>query len=253
MRRDPDGAAARSPAHCAPMTIPPLGWLTALCALLAIAGATSVADLPWLHMAFKPAATLAIIAFAWPRGRGTPVRRRWLLAGLGMSLVGDVALMWPQGGLPGLVRFLRAHLAYLAAFTRERRLGAWPVAFVLYALVAGAVLVVLWPSVPAALRVPVAVYVVALASMAAQALVVARRAHDGTPGARRRARVLAVGGALFVLSDALLATNKFAMPLPLASLWVLSTYWAAQWCIACWLAPAGAPAPAAHMPLNRPV
>ena len=46
------------------------------------------------------------------------------------------------------------------------------------------------------------------------------------------ARSAAIGGALFVASDALLATNKFAGPLPLASLWVLASYWAAQWCIA---------------------
>jgi hypothetical protein len=33
----------------------------------------------------------------------------------------------------------------------------------------------------------------------------------------------------------LLATNRFATPLPLANLWILATYWAAQWCIASWL------------------
>ena len=33
-------------------------------------------------------------------------------------------------------------------------------------------------------------------------------------------------------SDALLATNKFAGPLPLASLWVLATYYLALWWIA---------------------
>ncbi len=37
-------------------------------------------------------------------------------------------------------------------------------------------------------------------------------------------------------SDALLASNRFAGPLPLASLWVLATYWTAQACIASWLA-----------------
>jgi hypothetical protein len=31
-----------------------------------------------------------------------------------------------------------------------------------------------------------------------------------------------------MLSDSLLATNKFAMPLPLASFWVLTSYYAAQ-------------------------
>ena len=52
-----------------------------------------------------------------------------------------------------------------------------------------------------------------------------------------RGAVLALGGALFVASDALLATNKFGAPLPLAGLWILATYWAAQWCIAAHLSP----------------
>jgi hypothetical protein len=54
-----------------------------------------------------------------------------------------------------------------------------------------------------------------------------------------RAGVLALGGAFFLASDALLATNKFAVALPAASLWILGTYWLAQWCIASWLAVSG--------------
>ena len=40
----------------------------------------------------------------------------------------------------------------------------------------------------------------------------------------------AVGRAavLFMVSDSLLAIDRFARPLPLAPLWVLATYWAAQ-------------------------
>jgi len=30
----------------------------------------------------------------------------------------------------------------------------------------------------------------------------------------------------------MLATNRFHTPLPLATLWILATYWAAQWLIA---------------------
>ena len=45
------------------------------------------------------------------------------------------------------------------------------------------------------------------------------------------------GGALFVTSDALLAVNRFMAPLPAAALWILASYWAAQWCIASWLRP----------------
>jgi alkylglycerol monooxygenase len=39
---------------------------------------------------------------------------------------------------------------------------------------------------------------------------------------------VAVGAGLFMLSDALLAINRFAQPLPMAQLWVLATYYAAQ-------------------------
>lgn len=212
-------------------------WLAAalcVCAGLTIASAPWALNQPVLNFVFKPLATLCVIAYAMQRGGedGVAARaRRWVSAGLWLSLAGDVALLWPQQGfLPGLVSFLLAHLAYLIAFTRYQRFGAWWPAFAAYALVAGLILWRLWPGVPGALQTPVIAYVLCLASMAAQAAVLWRR------GAARGG-VLAFGGALFVCSDALLATNKFAGPLPIASLWILTTYWAAQWCIASWLAP----------------
>jgi uncharacterized membrane protein YhhN len=236
-------------------------WLAAAlvaCATLAILSAPWALTMPALAFVFKPLATLCVIAYA--AGRGAPGAgaaaaaggastaggsgaaalapmasahraRRWVLAGLGLSLAGDVALLWPQEGfLPGLVSFLLAHLAYLVAFTRVQRLAAWWPAFAMYGVVAGSILWRLWPGVPPALQVPVITYVVCLASMAAQALVLWRRGEA-------RGLVLAVGGGLFVVSDAILATNKFAGPVPLSSLWILASYWAAQWCIASWLAP----------------
>lgn len=206
-----------------------LAAATAVCALLAIASAPWALAQPWMNFVFKPLATLSVIAYAAGRGHDQPALRRWVLIGLWASLAGDVALLWPQQGfLPGLVSFLLAHLAYLWAFTRLRPLAADKLPFVIYAVVAGGILALLWPGVPGPLRVPVVAYVVCLASMAAQAAVLWRA---GLP----RGAVLALGGALFVASDALLATNKFAGPLPLASLWILATYWSAQWCIASFL------------------
>ncbi len=72
------------------------------------------------------------------------------------------------------------------------------------------------------LRIAVAAYVVVIALMAAQAIgrtVVLRE---------RAAWGVAVGAGFFMLSDSLLATNRFAYPLPMAQLWVLSTYYLAQ-------------------------
>ena len=83
---------------------------------------------------------------------------------------------------------------------------------------------------PAALQLPVVAYVVCLASMAAQAGA-AWLAARGTAEALL-ARHAALGGLLFMTSDTLLAFNKFDAPLPLASLWILATYWSAQGLIA---------------------
>lgn len=205
-------------------------------ALLTILAAPWALDLPALAWVFKPLTTLLIVIHASGRGRALPNVRRPILLGLVLSLVGDVALLWPQQGfVPGLVSFLLAHLAYLWAFTRVHRLAAWWPPFAAYAVVAGGILALLWPGVPPALRVPVVAYVVCLGAMAAQAAVVAWR-ERGSPQSGRAAW-LAVGGALFVASDALLATNRFAAPLPLSGLWILATYWGAQWCIASWLPP----------------
>jgi uncharacterized membrane protein YhhN len=204
-----------------------LPWLTLASGLLALLA-------PWLGQpallfVFKPLTTVLILAYAWRRGLGM-ASRRWILAGLLASLAGDVALLWPQQGfLPGLVSFLVAHLCYLWAFTRVQRFAAWPWAFLGYGLLAGLILSRLWPGVPGALQAPVVVYVLCLSAMAAQSAVLAKL--SSTPGNR----VLALGGLLFVISDACLATNKFDGPEPLAALAVLPTYWAAQWCIASWL------------------
>lgn len=206
---------------------------TLLAAALAIASAPWALAQPWLNVVFKPLATILIIVQAWPRGRATPTLRRWVLAGLVLSLGGDVALLWPREGfLPGLICFLLAHLAYLAAFTRVQRLAARWAPFAVYAGIAAGVLAWLWPGVPGALRLPVLAYVACLGAMAAQAAVLWACAP-----ADAAARRLALGGALFLASDALLAANRFATPLPMASLWILGTYWAAQALITSWLHP----------------
>jgi uncharacterized membrane protein YhhN len=215
------------------LPLPLLAAAIVLSAALAIASAPWALDQPALNFVFKPLTTVLVIVLAWPRGQGVPRVRRWVLVGLALSLAGDVALMWPKEGfLPGLVSFLLAHLAYLAAFTRVQPLAARWAPLVFYGVLAAAVLTSLWPGVPAALRLPVLAYVACLATMAAQAAVL-WRCHPGDAAARR----LALGGALFLASDALLAINRFALPLPMASLWILATYWGAQVCIASWLPP----------------
>jgi uncharacterized membrane protein YhhN len=210
-------------------SLPALTVLSGAIAILAFIGVLPLA----LAFAFKPLTTLLVIAFAWPRGSDAPTQRRLIRIGLALSLAGDVFLLWPkQGFLPGLIAFLLAHLAYTAAFCVPVKFGAKPLVFGAYAAVAALILAQLWPGVPGALRVPVLAYVACLATMAAQAAAW-WRSRVGTAAADAPlARGAALGGLLFMASDSLLAINKFGAPLPLPSLWILLTYWAAQWCIA---------------------
>jgi len=192
----------------------------AVSAAVAILADASVGDQRGLFLIAKPLTTLLLIGYA--RQRAAP---QAIMLGLLLSLGGDVALMFEGGGFTaGLACFLAAHLAYLWAFTRGHRLGAWWPPFTVYAAVATVMLVQLWPGLPADLRGPVVVYVAALATMAAQAAGVSRLA--------------ALGGLLFVASDAALAWNRFHTPLPAVALWVLPAYWTAQALIAASLAPA---------------
>jgi uncharacterized membrane protein YhhN len=205
-----------------------LRWATtiAVVAALAILGGLD-AELRGLHYLCKPLATLLIMAMVLTSGSGDVRYRRALLAGLLLSTLGDVFLMLtprPQGPdwfVLGLASFLCAHVAYLLAFCGRVRLLAkwWP--FAAYAVLSGAVLTVLWPNLPTPLRIPVVVYVVLLATMAAQAAAIWSQ--------RDRASVLAaLGGAFFVVSDATLAFDRFVAPFPVAIAVVLVTYWTAQ-------------------------
>jgi alkylglycerol monooxygenase len=195
----------------------------------ALATSSAALDLDGLHHAFKPLALSIAIVFAARRAvRASGVARfdALLLAGLAASLAGDVLLMGPATlFVPGLVCFLLAHLAYIALFGIG--VGLFPRRGVLAAtlLVGAGMYAFLWQGgLPPALRIPVGVYVVVIACMAAQAIGRAAVLREADPSAAW----VAVGACFFMLSDALLATNRFVSALPLAQLWVLATYYAAQ-------------------------
>ncbi|WP_313343618.1 lysoplasmalogenase [Stenotrophomonas sp.] len=205
-----------------------------LAAVAAIVGASLDGDGRWLHYIAKPLATLLIAAIVWRASPATPGYRRAILLGMGFSCVGDIALMLPfDAFVPGLVAFLLAHVCYIVAFRAGFGAGrGLLLAAALLALFAGINLAGLWPLLPGELRVPVVVYVVVLALMATLALARAWSRVSPAPSAHTTARWAAAGAVLFVISDSVLAWDRFGGGLPVASLCVLSTYYAAQYCIA---------------------
>lgn len=209
----------------------------------ALATASSALGLQQWHLVFKPLAMVcAMLAVALSMQRhGGGRSGGLLLAALAASLAGDVFLMLRGLFIPGLAAFLLAHLCYIALFKQGSRWFALRSALALVLLIAVAMYAFLWQGgLPAALRLPVAAYVLVIALMAAQAW---GRWHE-TPRADRPAALLvALGSCSFMLSDSLLAINRFVQPLPWSQLGVLSSYYVAQVLIVVGMLCAMRPAP----------
>lgn len=176
---------------------------------------------------FKPLTVVLIILVALRADSPAPAAYKSLIVvGLLFSLAGDVFLMLPRDRfVQGLASFLVAHVCYAAAFTADggRAVSVWAGAALLAygALMLG----LLWPRL-GRLRGPVAAYVLVILLMAWQA---ANRYLNAGPAGSGLA---AAGAWLFVVSDSLLAWNRFRGGFRAAQGSVLGTYFAAQWLIA---------------------
>ena len=176
---------------------------------------------------FKPLTTSLIIVFALliiPPVSGT--YKALILAGLCFSLAGDVFLMLPDDRfVAGLVSFLIAHLLYIAAFVSLGGFQLDGFAFLIYFAYGTVMLSRLWPGL-GSLRLPVLLYMAVILVMGWQALALWRTAPSVG------ALSVAIGAALFVLSDSVLAYDRFRRPFPAERAVVLSTYYVAQALIA---------------------
>lgn len=174
-----------------------------------------------------------LVAFFLEKTR--PVNRkeqRWVLLAMGFSWLGDVLLIGgDQPGLfiAGLATFLMAQLAYATTFSlnasgEKGLLSRKPWLALPVLALAGSVYAYLYPHL-GEMRIPVSIYVLAIGSMVLAAM-------NRLAWADKKAGIWVLLGALsFLLSDALLAVNKFVAPIPLSGLWIMLTYIAAQYLI----------------------
>ncbi len=163
-----------------------------------------------VHLVAKPLLMPLLAAYA--AARGGP---RLLVAALLCGWGGDVLLMPDADAafLAGMGCFAAGHVCYLVLFGRARASLA---AGAGYAVALVVFLVLLWPDLPGGLRAPLTCYSLLLTAVAWRSGALGRRAG--------------AGGALFLLSDALIATGVAEWPrLPGHDFWVMLTYAAAQY------------------------
>lgn len=194
---------------------------TALVAFAVVAVVHLVAQLADLDAVTNPTqwALMPLLAVTlWATARDRPRARlvRLTLLALGLSWLGDTVpdLVGQDLAFLAMVGcFLLAQLAYVAAFVPYRRRSVLrrPLRAAPYAIVLVALLIACLPGADD-LAVPVVVYGVCLTTMA----VLATGVH----------RLAAVGGAVFLISDGLIALDAFApgYDLPAHGFWVMATY-----------------------------
>lgn len=171
----------------------------------------------------------------------SPIDRlsRLILWALLFSFGGDTLLLFVEHGsqmevffLLGLASFLIAHLFYIAAF---RQLDAAktgyvfqsPWVLVFFAAFLVGMLLFLWPGIPGSMKGAVTAYSTVIVLMAVSAFNLKNKLSPAD------FRLLFTGVLLFVLSDSLIAINKFSdvVEMPYARVWIMLTYLAAQYAI----------------------
>ena len=192
--------------------------------LLVVAAVLAAGD--WLAVArgnkrleyvCKPGALVALIGVALALDPAHGDVRAWFVLALALSLAGDIFLMLPSDRfVAGLAAFLLAHVAYVIGLTRHGgSAGALVVAAVPVVIVAG----LLGARFLRAARAeghdelvgPLVAYMAVIAAMVTCALA------SGNV-------LAAVGAALFMASDALIAETRFVGPRPGAPVAIMVLY-----------------------------
>ena len=190
-----------------------------------------------LYLICKPAIMITLGLHYWVmmRSPGKPVSTSLVLAML-FSCAGDVLLMLQSKNqnffMFGLGAFLVAHIFYILTYkqhqsgdTTHELQGLQKIRYAFPIVLSGTGLVVILYGRLGGLKIPVLIYAAVLTGMVLAALF-----RFGKTSTASFAMVFG-GAILFMISDSLIAVNKFLEVLPMAGFWIMATYIAAQYLI----------------------
>jgi uncharacterized membrane protein YhhN len=207
-----------------------LYWIVALGEIIAL-----IFEIEILHQICKPLLMVTLLIYFWSESDHRKDEKwvRHVTLALAFSWIGDIMLMFTHLSfmlfLAGLSAFLFAHFIYVIAYIRATqhnklhlKLSIVPIVVLLYFILMASQIV---PYVASIIQAPIAVYGFILFVMASVAWY-----RKGETNFLSFQWVF-VGALLFIVSDSLLAINRFAETLPYANIAVMVTYIGAQWLI----------------------
>ena len=198
--------------------------------LIDIVGITTEYDI--LHFIAKPLLIPALLLLLFFTMSVVP-GKKLLMTGLFFSWMGDVFLLFEAKQalffIFGLVCFLTTHIFYITYFLRNRSanislLKKYPV-FIALVIAYGVSLVWLLFPYLGDLKLPVMVYAAVICTMLLCSLHIYLKVN------KKAAGFYLSGAVAFVLSDSLLAINKFYQSFAYAGVFIMLTYCAAQYFI----------------------
>ncbi len=190
---------------------------------------------PTIHTWVKPLLMPILLLFVWRGSSVVSKKINWLLiAGLIFAWAGDIFLLfennYPLFFMAGLGCFLGTHIFYILMFLQirgsfsgpHRKLWVIWLSITVYGLI---LLFILWPNLNN-MKIPVLIYAICICVMAILSVQTTQMVALPT-------RKWLIGGALlFVLSDSILALNKFSGAKEWAPPAIMLTYGLAQLAIA---------------------
>jgi uncharacterized membrane protein YhhN len=174
----------------------------------------------------KPLITLSIgIFYYFQRKENLNSQDKIMLVAFFFSMLGDIFLMLGKEEYFkfGLGSFLITHLSFIRVFYSQK--GSTNLYARLAIFVFGAIVFsIIKNQISSGLLVPVIIYLLAISVMA-----ICASERKVNP---ENYRMVLIGAVLFMISDSLIAIDKFAFPIPYPTLLIMGTYVFAQYCIA---------------------
>ena len=194
---------------------------------------TAIFDYPGHSLIFKPLIMIGLMAYYYAL---SPARSRLFLVALFFCWLGDVFLIFqstdPLFFIGGLASFLAGHIVYIFCYRQlqiipssKELLGSQKVRFAFPIILAGTGLVTILYPLLGELRIPVMIYALVITLMALTALFRYGRTNS------KSFLLIFIGAVLFMVSDSLLAINKFHHAFSAAGALVMLTYSVAQFLI----------------------
>lgn len=211
----------------------PTVWIYSFVIVVVIYFTGMAAQNDTIQFIFKPLLVSSLLGYfmAAVKDTASPFKK-WIVGALLFSVGGDTLLLFANKNelyfILGLLSFLIAHVCYIVCFHKikqqEKIEGKWYAAIIVgvyYFFIMSFLIPHLGP-----LKIPVLVYGIVISFMLLLAMVLYDLADNKT------ARLLLTGAIFFVISDSVLAINKFYNPLPWGGWAIMITYILAQWLLA---------------------